>query len=525
MTFDEQAATMKRKDVAALLASHQQFVESNQQLAARVEELTRHLEWFKQQVFGSKSERRLVESDSLQRALGEWGQDPAAGSEVTIAEHQRRGRRDRRNDESVDPETLRFDDSVPVEEIRIDPPELDDDHEVVSEKVTYRLAQKPASYVVLKTVRPVVKRKDGTLVSAPAPAGVLGKSIADASLLACMVIDKFLYHLPLYRQHQRMSAAGIRLARSTLTGVIHRTGDLLEPIVEAQFASITSGGVLAMDETPIRAGRKAKGKMKTGYFWPIYGDRDEIVFPFSPSRSGALISELLDGYRGVLLTDGYEPYARYAARVNEIVHAQCWSHARRHFLKAEDVEPELTDTALDYIRQLYEAEAQLKPRLQESEKVLEKRARYSKPIVDEFFDWLTTTLEQRVLLPRNPFTEAAGYALDREKALRVFLQYPDVPIDTNQLEREIRPIALGRKNWMFCWTEIGARYVGIFQSLLRTCRLQGVDPYVYLVDVLQRVERHPASDVAALTPRLWKERFADEPLRSLIDRPVKHAVS
>jgi hypothetical protein len=227
----------------------------------------------------------------------------------------------------------------------------------------------------------------------------------------------------------------------------------------------------------------------------------------------------------VLLTDGYEPYERYAARVNEIVHAQCWSHARRHFLKAEAVEPELTDTALEYIRRLYEAEAELKPRLQEGEKILEKRARYSKPIVDEFFDWLTKTLEQRVLLPRNPFTEAAGYALDREKALRVFLQYPDVPIDTNHLEREIRPIALGRKNWMFCWTEIGARYVGIFQSLLRTCRLQGVDPYVYLVDVLQRVERHPASDVAALTPRLWKERFADDPLRSPLDRPVKNAVS
>jgi hypothetical protein len=304
---------------------------------------------------------------------------------------------------------------------------------------------------------------------------------------------------------------------------MHRTGDLLEPIVEAQFASITSGAVVAMDETPIKAGRKVRGKMKTGYFWPIYGDRDEIIFPFSPSRSGELIHQLLDGYRGVLLTDGYEPYERYAARVNEIVHAQCWSHTRRQFLKAEGVEPDLTEEALEYIRRLYKAEARLKPGVQEGEKILERRACDSKPVVDEFFDWLTKTLEERVLLPRNPFTEAAGYALDREKALRVFLEYPNVPIDTNHLEREIRPIALGRKNWMFCWTEIGARYVGIFQSLLRTCRLQGVDPYVYLVDVLQRVEQHPARDVAALTPRLWKERFADDPLRSAIDRPVKNA--
>jgi hypothetical protein len=319
-----------------------------------------------------------------------------------------------------------------------------------------------------------------------------------------------------------MAAAGIHVGRSTLTSLIHRTGDLLQPIYEAQLHSILSGGVLAMDETPIKAGRKGRGKMKTGYFWPIYGEQDEIVFPFSDSRSGAVLRELLGGYQGVLVSDGYDPYARYAERVNGIVHGLCWSHTRRHFLKAENIEPELTDKALEYIRRLYEEEARLKPRLLEAEKRLEERARLCKPIVDAFFEWLKTVLEERVLLPRNPFTEAADYALAREAGLRVFLAYPNVPIDTNHLERELRPIALGRKNWMFCWTEIGAQYVGIFQSLLRTCLLHRVDPYTYLVDVLQRVETHPASDVVSLTPRLWKERFAADPLRSVIDRPVNH---
>jgi transposase len=150
---------------------------------------------------------------------------------------------------------------------------------------------------------------------------------------------------------------------------------------------------------------------------------------------------------------------------------------------------------------------------------------HCKPIVDEFFEWLKRVIEERILLPRNPFTEAAGYALAREGPLRVFLEYPAVPVDTNHLEREIRPIAVSRENWMFCWTEIGAKYVGIFQSLLVTCRLQGVDPYTYLVDVLQRVERHSASEVAKLTPRLWKEHCAADPLRSDIDRRVKNAAS
>jgi transposase len=102
--------------------------------------------------------------------------------------------------------------------------------------------------------------------------------------------------------------------------------------------------------------------------------------------------------------------------------------------------------------------------------------------------------------------------------LRVFLEYPNVPLDTNHLEREIRAIALGRRNWLFCWTEVGAQYMGIVQSLLASCRLQGVDPYVYLVDVLQRIDTHPAFDVHLLTPRLWKQHFADTPLRSDLDR-------
>jgi hypothetical protein len=146
-----------------------------------------------------------------------------------------------------------------------------------------------------------------------------------------------------------------------------------------------------------------------------------------------------------------------------------------------------------------------------------------RPIVDDFFTWLKGTLNDRLLLPRNPFTEAAHYALSRERALRVFLGHPGVPLDTNHLEREIRPVALRRKNWLFCWTELGAEYVGIVQSLIATCRLHDIDPYVYLVDVLQRVDSHPARDVALLTPRLWKEHFADAPMRSGIDGFIKDA--
>ena len=322
-----------------------------------------------------------------------------------------------------------------------------------------------------------------------------------------------------------MQAAGVRLARSTLTGLVLRTADLLKPIYDAQLASVRTSDVLAMDETPIKAGRTGPGKMRTAYFWPVYGDRHEVVFPFAPTRAALMVREVLGEYRGVLLTDGYTAYERYAAQINGLVHALCWSHARRWFVKAEEVEPALTSQALEYIRRIYDAEERLKRKGLDGTMQLEQRAQRTKPIVDEFFTWLRKMLDERVLLPSNPFTEAAGYALTREAGLRVFLEYPNVPMDTNHLEREIRPIAVGRKNWLFCWTDVGAECVGVVQSLVATCRLQGVDPYTYLVDVLQRIDSHPAADVAALTPRLWKEHFASEPLRSDLDRLVKNAAA
>jgi len=507
---------MKQEEIVELLVSHQQ-------LAARNAELTRQIEWFKRQLFGQKSERRPVDSEGHQLWLGDpaLSGSPVPERTVTVAEHQRRSGG---KPEEADDDGLRFDASVPVEEIRLGGPDLEDGT-VVSEKVTYRLAQRPASYVVLKYIRPVVKRRDGTLSCPQAPPAVLGKSLADVSLLACLAIDKFRYHLPLYRQHQRMKAAGVRLARSTLTGLMHRSADLLKPIYHAQLDSILKSQVLTMDETPIKAGRRERGTMQTGYFWPVYGDRKEIAFPFALTRATQVVREVLGEYCGVLLSDGYQAYEKYAAEVPGLVHAQCWSHVRRNFLKAEDIEPARAGKALAYIRALYEEEAALKRKDLSEEKRLQRRSERCKAGVEEFFAWLQTELTERVLLPSNPFTEAAHYALERQDALRVFLENPNVPIDTNHLEREIRPIAVGRKNWLFCWTELGAECVGIFQSLLSTCRLQGIDPYVYLVDVLQRVAIHPASQVDLLTPRLWKEHFAHDPLRSDLDRIVKNAGS
>ena len=275
-------------------------------------------------------------------------------------------RRAKVRDAAVTDSGLRFGSDVPVQTIEVTDPAIkaipEDQREVIGEKVSYRLAQQPGSYVVLKYVRKAVKRIDtGTILTAPAPANVLERSAADVSFLAGMLIDKFSYHLPLYRQHQRLRDSGIELSRSTLIHWTSRAIDLLAPITAAQSAHVLTSRVLAMDETSIKAGREAKGKMRTGWLWPVYGDSDEIVFHYAPSRAHRHVHAFLGQFRGTLLSDGYEAYAAYAGqRPGEVTHAQCWRHTRRGFERANDGDPEAVAEALAMIGAMYGHEKQIR---------------------------------------------------------------------------------------------------------------------------------------------------------------------
>lgn len=515
-------------DIEAMVAENAALQQRLRDAEQQVQSLTHQLEWFKRQLFGRTSEKRheidpAVQPDLLAR-LGRTPPDTAPVPRETITYERRKKQR---RDDSVADTGLRFDDSVPVETIVLPPAELDGvpDGEWVqiSEKVTHRLAQRPGSYVVLKYVRPVVQRRDtGELVSAPAPANVLEQTVADVSVLAGLLVDKFVYHLPLYRQHQRLAHSGIDLARATLTNWAGRTIDLLRPVFDAQLEHILRSRVLAMDETPIKAGRQSKGKMRQGYLWPVYGDGDEIAFCYTPTRAHTHVPAILgNAFEGILVSDGYAAYARYAEAHSQVTHAQCWAHSRRLFEQAKEVEPTAADEALSLIGMLYDNERDIRKHKLTGQDKLAYRTTHSEPVVKAFWQWCEAQCQRHDLLPSNPLTKALHYAMARTEALQVFLSDPEVPIDTNHLERALRPVPLGRRNWLFSWTEIGAERVGIIQSLLTTCRLQGIHPYTYLVDVLQRVGQHPNHDVLALTPRVWKQRFADQPLTSDLDCHVR----
>ncbi len=501
------------------------LVRSQFTLREEVKTLKHQLDWFKRQVFGQKSERRIIDGADGQMSLGDAINEqqsaaPPAPVEHHVAAHTRRAVT--KKPDSDDDSVPFFDETrVPIEVIELSAPEAQglapEAFEVIGHKDSYRLAQRPGSTVVLKYRRPVIKIKATQVIVCPsAPVGVIEGSRADVSFIAGLLIDKFAYHLPFYRQHQRLGDNGITVSRPWLTQIGQQGMALLEPIYDAQFASIRASRIKAMDETPIKAGRGKPGKLKAAYFWPVYGQLDEVCFPYFESRRAEHIEQALGlthAEGAVLLSDGYSAYAHYANKTG-LTHAQCWAHTRRALFEAQGAEPQIAAQGLDLIGELYAVEDHIRGQKLSSGKKLDYRLMHAKPIVERFFAWVNQQFDSQGLLPSNPLTKALGYARDRRYGLEVYLNDPDVPIDTNHLERALRVIPMGRKNWMFCWTELGAKHVGIMQSLIVTCRLHQIDPYDYLVDVLQRVGQHPASRVQELTPRMWKQLFAANPLRS-----------
>jgi len=486
-----------------------------------VEQLRQQNNWLMRKVFGEQSERRLHIDPADQLWLGEsiQGEATVAEGATAIVAHTRKHGGKQRSDDHVLPHGLRFDDRVPVITEMIPNP-MDgiweaDEYTVVGEKETYHIAQKPSSYCITKTIRQTYKHNTtGEFSCADAAAGVFERSCADASFLANTMIDKFVYYMPLYRQHQRLQAAGIEINRGTLTALCQRSAELLRPVYDALLASILSGDVVTMDETPIKAGKQKKGKMRQGYFWPIYGEDDEIVFHYASTREHRHVQALLGDFSGTLLSDGYEAYAAYARNNDQVTHAQCWRHCRRGFERAQESEPGAGGEALAMIGALYRHEQIIRDKKLCGEKKRVYRMQHSEPIVQAFWRWCDAQCQRGDLLPSSPLAKALKYAMSRQVSLQVFLSDQDVPIDTNHLERGLRAIPMGKKNRLFCWTEIGAERVAAIQSLLVACKLHGVNPYTYLVDVLQRISEHPASQVVDLTPRVWKTKFSHAPMKS-----------
>ena len=341
-----------------------------------------------------------------------------------------------------------------------------------------------------------------TLIQAPVPAEVIDKGIPTAGLLAQVLVAKYADHQPLYRQEGIFERAGVAIPRSTLAQWVGVCGVRLQPLVDALKASLLERSVLHADATPVAMLAPGKGSTHRAYLWSYsstqFDSLHAVVYDFADSRAAVHPKAFLDGWTGKLVCDDYAGYkGLFAAGVTEV---GCLAHARRKFhdLWVNHKSP-LAEEALNLFGALYDVER----RAREMSVAERQRLRQleSRPIADKLREWLL--LQRQKATDGTAIAKAIDYSLGRWDALTRFLDDGALPIDNNWVENRIRPIALGRSNWLFAGSLRAGKRAAAVMSLIQSARLNGHDPYRYLKDVLGRLPTQPASSVGELLPHNW----------------------
>lgn len=339
------------------------------------------------------------------------------------------------------------------------------------------------------------------IVAAPGPNRVWDRVQYGPGFIAFLVVAKCGDSIPLYRLEKHFRRIGIPVARSTMTDLFHRAAGLLAPLVARMLALIRAAPVVRADETSI----KMLGTTKRAFMWAFLCDEPApiIAYRFSPSRSGETPVDVLGSSQGALVVDMYTGYNQVTS-TGRRTRVACLAHARRHLFEALTTAPEARE-AIDLIRDVYIVEHEAKhlgvARTAEHRRMRQAR---SKPIMDRLKAWLEG--KQGDTPPKSPLGSAIGYILNNWTPLTRFLDDEKLPPDNNASEAALRVVALGRKNYLFLGNEdAGANVAGLY-SLIATCEANAVNPLDYLVDVMQRIQDHPAAAIDDLLPHRWKPR-------------------
>lgn len=387
-------------------------------------------------------------------------------------------------------------------------------HEI-GETVSEMLDYVPARLRVLRIRRPKYGcRTCGTIHQAPAPERPIAKGRASAGLLAHVLVSKYCDHLPLYRQSQIFARQGVTLNRSTLANWVGGASWWLEALRDRLAAHVFASGKLFADDTPIPVLDPGRGRTRTGRLWvyvrddrPWDGpDPPAAVYFYSPDRRAERPAGHLNRFRGLLQVDGYAGFETLAT--GEVVLAACWAHTRRKFYEVHQATGSpIAAEALRRIAGLYAIETEIHGRSADERR--RHRERHARPVVAALKCWLQHQLQR--VPPRGGLAEAIRYALARWPALCRFLDDGRIELDNNPVERAIRPVALGRKNHLFAGSDGGAERWAVIASLIETAKLNAVEPYAYLKDVLERMANgHPMSRIDDLLPWNWSPCIACE---------------
>ena len=403
------------------------------------------------------------------------------------------------------PGRIALPDHLPVQEIILEPKEDTTGLQCIGKEVTDKLELIPAKLFIKRYIRPkyIQHSEDGLSsqgIIAELPSFAIDKGIASESLLAQVMVDKFVDHLPTYRQVARFKRSEIKIPYATITGWQSKVCELLTPLYEVLKHRVLSQGYLQADETPIAVQDKNKlGKTHKGYHWVYHSPLEQVVlFDYRPSRSREGPTELLKNFKGYLQTDGYSVYESFGKN-KDITLLGCMAHARRGFEKALDYDKNKAGYAMELFQQLYTIERKAREENLSHKQRHELRLEKALPICSELGKWIAT--EYQNTLPKSALGKAMAYCLARWDNLIGYLHDGALEIDNNLIENAIRPVALGRKNYLFAGSHRAAQNAAMIYSFFATCKKHNVEPYAWLHYVLQVIQEYKVSKLNELLPQ------------------------
>ena len=488
-----------------------------------IEQLKEENRLLRKAIFGSKSEK-LPKGDAAQLSLFDMPENPPEEDEksIVVPEHNRKkpGRRPL-------PESL---------------PRIDLVHDIseeekvcgcgcrlskIGEDVTEKLDIIPAKIRVVRHIRPkyACKNCEGvddpgpTIKIAPAPAQIIPKGLPSAGLLAYLLANKFCDALPFYRQEKRLARLGIDVSRQSMCNWAMTVAENCSDLLDLLHDEIRGGPLLNIDETRLQVlkelGRAATQK---SFMWVFRGgvpNHPVLIYQYHPTRSGDVAKNFLEGYQGVVQTDGYVGYDFLKNR-SDILHVGCWAHARRKFMDVKNAaakgKKSSADKVLHMIRQLYSLEKKAREEGLTPEEIIKLRQKDAKPILAKIKTWLDNRKGQ--LPPKSLLGKAVNYCLNQWRPLSNYIEEGHAGIDNNAVENAIRPFVIGRKNWLFSGTPKGARASAMLYSLIETAKANGLEPYSYLRFLLEKLPITNPTELKKLLPNRLSQKeliLPDEP--------------
>jgi transposase len=491
-----------------ILSQHEQILLQREQLASReaeIEQLKLLIAKLRRMQFGRKSEKVERQIEQLQLRLDELEASQAEQTAFSAALPA-----PRETHSATKPGRRPLPEQLPRETRKILPkqtacPDCGGELKPLGEDVSEMLEWVPASFKVIRQVRPKLAcGRCDKIVQAEAPSRPIARGLAGPGLLAHVLVSKYCHHLPLYRQEEIYEREGVELDRATLADWVGGASGLLQPLVEALRRHVMSATKLHADDTPVPVLAPGLGKTKLGRLWTYVrdgrpaGDKTPpaVWFAYTPDRKGEHPRRHLSSFTGTLQADAYAGFDQlYESGC--IQEAACWAHVRRKFydLYVAHKSP-VGQEALRRIGELYAIEDDIRDRQPEERRRV--RNERSRPLVESLKQWLGETLVK--LSKKSDTAQAVRYALGRWEALLRYVDDGHLEIDNNAAERELRVVALGRKNYLFAGSDRGGERAAAIYSLIGTAKLNGLDPETYLRDVLSRIADHPINRIEDLLP-------------------------